>query len=142
MKRDQQAGIVHIDLVNPKKNKEYGTITAVASNDENIFFIRDDNHLNFAFSVCTWIVDTRASFHVTPREELFSSYQRGNFGTLNMGNHITSKIVSIGKVSLITENGNKLVLNEVRHVPEMHLNLISVGKLDDLGMINQFGSGR
>ncbi|WVZ20353.1 hypothetical protein V8G54_007675 [Vigna mungo] len=40
------------------------------------------------------------------------------------------------------KNGNKLVLKEVRHVPEMRLNLISVGKLDDAGMNNQFSDGR
>src|SRR4051794_36742778 len=53
-----------------------------------------------------------------------------------MGNHVTSE------VTMITENGNKLVLKEVRHVPEMRLNLISVGKLDDLGMINRIDGGR
>lgn len=142
LKRDQQAGTVHLDLINPKKNKEDGTTTAVASNDENIFFIGDENYLNVAFDDCTWIVDTGASFHVTPHEGLFSSYQKGDFGTVKMGNHVTSKIVGIGEVTLITENGNKLVLKEVRHVPEMRLNLISAGKLDDMGMINQFGGGR
>ena len=61
---------------------------------------------------------------------------------VKMGNHVTSKIVGIGEVTLINENGNKLVLKEVRHVPEMRLNLISAGKLDEAGMINQFGAGR
>ncbi|RDX90485.1 hypothetical protein CR513_27642, partial [Mucuna pruriens] len=59
-----------------------------------------------------------------------------------MGNHVTSKIVGIGEVTLITENGNKLVLKEVRHVPEIRLNLLSIGKLDDAGMNNQFGGGK
>ncbi|BAT87454.1 hypothetical protein VIGAN_05082100 [Vigna angularis var. angularis] len=59
-----------------------------------------------------------------------------------MGNHVTSKIVGIGEVTLTTQNGNKLVLKEVRHVPEIRLNLISVGKLDDAGMNNQFGDGK
>ena len=61
---------------------------------------------------------------------------------MKMGNHVTSKIVGIGEVTLISENGNKLVLKEVRHVPEMRLNLISAGKLYEARMINQFGAGR
>ena len=61
---------------------------------------------------------------------------------MKMGNHVTSKIVGIGEVTLISENENKLVLKEVRHVPEMRLILISAGKLDDAGMINQFGASK
>ena len=61
---------------------------------------------------------------------------------VKMGNHVTSKIVGIGEVTLMTENGSKLVLKEVRHVPEMHLNLISTGKLGEARMINHFGVGR
>ncbi|KAI5424983.1 hypothetical protein KIW84_030963 [Lathyrus oleraceus] len=68
LKRDQQAGIVHPDLVNPKKTKEDGTRTEVSSNDENIFLVGDDNYLNVAFDGNTWIVDTEASFHITPHE--------------------------------------------------------------------------
>ena len=55
---------------------------------------------------------------------------------MKMGNHVTSKIFDIGEVTLMIENGSMLVLKEVRHAPEMHLNLISTGKLDEAGMTN------
>ena len=51
---------------------------------------------------------------------------------VQMGNQVTSKIVGIGKVTMVTENGYKLMLKEVRHVPDMRLNLILTGKLDDV----------
>ncbi|RDX78670.1 hypothetical protein CR513_41020, partial [Mucuna pruriens] len=35
------------------------------------------------------------------------------------------------------ENGNKLVLKEVRHILEMHLNLTLSRRLDETKMINQ-----
>ncbi|WVZ24581.1 hypothetical protein V8G54_003125 [Vigna mungo] len=142
LKRDQKNGTVHPDVVDPKKKLEEKTTTAVVSDDANVFLISEVNYLNIVFDDCTWIVDTGASFHVTPHEGFFSSYQKGDFGTVKMGNHVTSKIVGIGEVTLTTKIGNKLVLKEVRHVPEMRLNLISVGKLDDAGMNNQFGDGR
>ena len=44
---------------------------------------------------------------------------------VKMGNHVTSNIVGIGEVTLVTENGSKLVLKEVRNAPDMRLNLIS-----------------
>lgn len=124
LKRDQQAGTVHPDQIDPKK-KDDGTTTAVATNNENMFLVEEENYLNIASDDCIWIIDSGASFHITPHEELFSSYQKGDFGMVKMGNHVTSKIVGIGEVTLVTEYGYKLVLKEVRHVPDMRLNLIS-----------------
>ncbi|RDY05562.1 hypothetical protein CR513_10588, partial [Mucuna pruriens] len=116
LKRDQKAGSVHPDEIDPKKKLEEKTTTAVASDDENVFLIGKENYLNVAFDDCTWIVDTGTSFHVTPHEGFFSSYQKGDFGTVKMDNHVTSKII--------------------------RLNLLSIGKLDDAGMNNQFGGGK
>ncbi|PKI68495.1 hypothetical protein CRG98_011133 [Punica granatum] len=41
-----------------------------------------------------------------------------------------------------TELGCKLLLKKVRHVPEIRLNLISTGQLDDEGYSNKFSNGR
>ncbi|PKI56092.1 hypothetical protein CRG98_023524 [Punica granatum] len=41
-----------------------------------------------------------------------------------------------------TELGCKLLLKKVRHVPEIRLNLISMGQLDDEGYSNEFSNGR
>ncbi|PKI76110.1 hypothetical protein CRG98_003471 [Punica granatum] len=40
------------------------------------------------------------------------------------------------------ELGCKLFLKKVRHVPEIRLDLISMGQLDDEGFSNKFSSGR
>ena len=61
--------------------------------NEEIFLIGEDNYLNVACDDSTWIVDSGASFHVTPHKEFFSSYTCGDFGTVKMGNHVSSKIV-------------------------------------------------
>ena len=45
-----------------------------------------------------------------------------------MGNEGLSKFVGIGDVCLEIENGTRVVLKDVRHNPDMHLNLISVRK--------------
>ncbi|PKI36655.1 hypothetical protein CRG98_042960 [Punica granatum] len=50
-----------------------------------------------------------------------------------MGNGQSCKIVGTGDVCLETELGCKLLLKKVRHVPEIRLNLISTGQLDDEG---------
>ena len=99
-------------------------------------------YFNIASNYCIWIIDSGVFFLVTPHEGFFLSYQKEDFGMVKMGNHVASKIVGIGEVTLMTENGSKLMLKEVRCVPEMRLNLVSTGKLDEAGMINQLGAGR
>ena len=37
-----------------------------------------------------------ASYHVTPRKELFTSYKAGNFGRVKMGNDSYVNIMGIG----------------------------------------------
>ena len=59
-----------------------------------------------------------------------------------MGNKGVSKIVGIGDVFSETSIGNKLVLKDVRYVPNIRLNLISTGRLDDEGFTNSFGESK
>jgi len=56
-----------------------------------------------------------------------------------VGNKVSSKIIGICDINMTINIGRKLVLKDVRHVPNMHLNLILVGKLDDANLINHFG---
>jgi len=46
-----------------------------------------------------------------------------------MGNQVSSKIVSIGDIALMINTECKLMLKDVRHILDMHLNLILVRKL-------------
>ena len=100
--------------------------------------IGKDNYLNVAYGYCSWIVDSSASFHVSPHEDFFSNYKKGDYETMKIGNHVTRKIVGIGDIVLLTDTWNKLELKKVRHVPKMRLNLISTSKLDDVGFISHF----
>jgi len=140
LKRDHKVGTVHPDLVDPK-NKHY-TPTTIVLIEDTIFLIGEDNYLNVTYGDCSWIVDSSASFHVSPLEYFFSNYKKCDYGTMKMENHVSRKIVGIGNIVLLTNTKNKLVLKEVRHVPEMRLNLISTGKLDDVGFISHFGTGK
>ena len=87
------------------------------------------------------VIDTGASYHATPQREYFSTYRAINFGIIRMGNTGTSEIVGIGDIHLQTSLGYKLVLKDVRHVPDLRLNLLSVGKLDEEGRSSVFSQG-
>ncbi|VFQ60569.1 unnamed protein product [Cuscuta campestris] len=87
---------------------------------------------------CTWIIDSCASCHLTPHREFFSSYTSGDFGYVKMGKGAdkSSKIVGMGTVCLQTNTGCRLILRDVRHVPEFRFSLISAGGLDGDGYVN------
>ncbi|KAJ0086211.1 hypothetical protein Patl1_08070 [Pistacia atlantica] len=72
------------------------------------------------------------------KKDLFTSYATCDFGTIKMSNVGLAKVIGIGDVCLEMDNGNSLLLRDVNHIPDIHLNLISMGKLDDKGYCNTF----
>ena len=73
---------------------------------------------------------------------MFILYTLGNFGRVKMANRSVTKVVGIGDVVLVSDIGSKLILRDVRHVPDIPLNIISTGKLDDEGYESYFGGGQ
>ncbi|GAB2265840.1 hypothetical protein Dimus_037850 [Dionaea muscipula] len=88
-----------------------------------------------------WVVDSSATIHATPRRELFSSYTQGDYGVVRMGNAGVASAIGIGDICLENEQGGRLVLTNVKHIPEMRLNLLFVGRLDDEGYVSTFKDG-
>ena len=120
-KRDQKAGKVKPDEIEHRREEK--SITAVASQDHNeVFLIREENYVNLACDGCSWIVDSGASFHVTPHENYFSSYQNGDFGIVKMGNQVSSNRWSWW-YHHDNQHWMQVKLKDVRHVSNMRLNL-------------------
>ncbi|KAE8730015.1 hypothetical protein F3Y22_tig00003041pilonHSYRG00556 [Hibiscus syriacus] len=140
--RDQKVGNVKLNQISPMKKQENNSTTVVVSKEDLIYLVDKGNILNIAYDDSFWIVNFCVSFHVNPHGSFFSSYRSGDFGTVQIGNQDKSKIIGIIDIILTTSIGCKLILKYVRHVPAMCLNLISVGKLDDDGLINYFGEGK
>jgi transposase InsO family protein len=116
--------------------------TAAVALDGDVVIAFDEAYANITCDESRWVVDTAASFHITPHRDFFSSYTNGHFGWVRMGNEAKCKIVGMGDIQLETDIGCKLVLKDVRHVPEMRFNLISIWKLDDEGYHNYLGGGQ
>jgi len=62
-------------------------------------------------------------------------------GFVKLGNKDSSPIPSIGDICVSTNLGVKLTLKNVRLVPDLRLNLLSVRKFDKEGYISCFGEG-
>ena len=84
------------------------------------------------------MIDSGVSIHATPRKDFFTSYTSGDFGSVKMGNDGSAKAIGMRDVCLETSNGTMLTLKNVKHIPDIRMNLISTGKLDDEGFCNTF----
>ena len=84
------------------------------------------------------MIDSGASIHATPWKDFFTSYTSGDFGSVRMGNDGSDKAISMGDVRLETSNGTVLILKNVKHIPDIRMNLISTGKFDDEGSTTPF----
>ncbi len=85
----------------------------------------------------SWVLDSRASFHATSHMDLFKNYISGNFGKVYLGDDQACDITEKGDVK-IQLNGSVLKLDNVRHVPDLRKNLISIGQLASDGYVTTF----
>uniref|UniRef100_A0A2N9HLW0 Integrase catalytic domain-containing protein n=1 Tax=Fagus sylvatica TaxID=28930 RepID=A0A2N9HLW0_FAGSY len=103
---------------------------------------REDECCHVADPYDEWVIDSAASYHVTLRREFFTSYKAGNLGRVKMGNKSYADIVRISDICVETNTGYTLKLKDVRHIPDMRLNLISVSVLDKEGYESHLGNGK
>ncbi|KAJ0049009.1 hypothetical protein Pint_16582 [Pistacia integerrima] len=107
----------------------------------DFYILYDDDVVNVASQETSWVIDSGASIHAISRKDLFTSYAAVDFGTLKMGNDGLAKVIGIGDVCLEMDNESSLLLRDVKQIPDICLNLIFTGRLDDEGYCNTFGDG-
>ncbi|CAA0839882.1 Unknown protein [Striga hermonthica] len=129
---------------NSKSEKfEESTSDRVATaTSADLVIVYDDGDINLVSSDSSWLGDSGAAVYVTPKREFFSTYTVGDFGYLRMGNNGMAKVIGKGDICLKMTNGSTVLLRDVRHAPDVRLNLISIGRLDDDGYGNNFVDGK
>ncbi|CAN1182465.1 Retrovirus-related Pol polyprotein from transposon TNT 1-94 [Linum perenne] len=91
------------------------------------------------FAGCTrtddeWILDSACTFHMCPNRDWFSSYEFVDAGgTILMGDNSSCKVAEIGSVQIKMFDGAVRTLTDVRHIPDLKRNLISLSTLDSKG---------
>ena len=85
---------------------------------------------NSKHPVDSWIIELACSFHVMPNRDWFDTYRSVNFGIVTMGNGVYCKITGIGNIRINMFDGVVRTLCDVRHVPEVKKNLISLSTLN------------
>ncbi|GKA32116.1 retrovirus-related pol polyprotein from transposon TNT 1-94, partial [Tanacetum coccineum] len=80
-----------------------------------------------------WIMDYACFFNISPNQDWFVTYEEFNGGHVFMGNDSPCKVVGIGTIRINMHDGVVRTLTDVRHVPDLKKNLISLGVLDSKG---------
>ena len=65
-----------------------------------------------------------------------------DFGVLKMGSDGLTQVVGVRDIFLVADSGAKLILKDVRHVPDIRLNLICTSKLEEEGYCSTFYGGQ
>ncbi|CAD6342994.1 unnamed protein product [Miscanthus lutarioriparius] len=117
-----------------RKNKSAGKVSVAAAASDD-----DSRDCLVVFAGCVaghdeWILDSACSFHICTNRNWFSSYkpvQKGD--VVRMGDDNPCDIVGIGSVQIKTDDGMTRTLKNVRYIPGMSRNLISLSTLDAEG---------
>ncbi|KAG8481939.1 hypothetical protein CXB51_026741 [Gossypium anomalum] len=80
-----------------------------------------------------WILDSGCTFHMSPNRDWFTTYETVSEGVVLMGNNASCKIAGVGTIKVKMFDGVVRTLSDVRHVPELKRNLISLSNLDSKG---------
>ncbi|KAJ4703555.1 Retrovirus-related Pol polyprotein from transposon TNT 1-94 [Melia azedarach] len=126
----------------PKKKRQQdkptGTAAVADTNSEEDIALVADEHTDHND---VWILDSGASYHICPRREWFTTYEQVDGGNISMANSSVCKAVGICSIKIRTHDGKFCTLNDVRHVPLMTKNLISLSMLDNKGFSFQGEGG-
>ena len=80
-----------------------------------------------------WLFDSACSFHMCFKKEWFFNFAEIDGGVVNLADNQPCEVAGIGSISLKTHDGTTRVLTDVRYIPKLKKNLISLGTLESKG---------
>ena len=109
------------------KKRKKGTVSSSSIAVEEDFDIDGDVLTAVASQISAqdWILDSGASFHMTPNRDWFSSYMDREEGEIRLGNDDACKSLGVGTVRIRMHDGVIRTLTNVRYVPGLRKSLIS-----------------
>nr|GEU97179.1 hypothetical protein [Tanacetum cinerariifolium] len=84
----------------------------------------------------------RSSYYMTPRLDILFDFLECNGGSVQLGDNRECKTRGIGKVRVQLRDESSFVLHNVRYIPELKRNLISLGTLKKEGYTVKLQSGK
>jgi hypothetical protein len=80
-----------------------------------------------------WLMDSGATWHMTPNRDWFHAYEPIYGSTMFMGDNHALEIAGIGTIKLKMYDDLIRTISGMQHVKDLKKNLLSVGQFDSLG---------
>ena len=80
-----------------------------------------------------WILDSGCTFHMCHNKSWFYTFEKVNQGYVLMGNNSTCPVVGHGSVRIRMFDGIIQTIGDVRYVPDLRRNLLSLSSFDKRG---------
>ncbi|KAG8496765.1 hypothetical protein CXB51_007998 [Gossypium anomalum] len=80
-----------------------------------------------------WILDSGCTFHMSPNRDWFTTYETMSERVVLMENNVSCKITGVETIKVKMFDRVVKTLSDIRHVPELKRNLISLSTLDSKG---------
>ena len=77
-----------------------------------------------------WIINSGCTFHMSLVKSYFSDYHEYDGAMVMIGNNAVCKVIGMGNIHIKLHDGTVRLIRQVRHVPDLKRNLISLGMLD------------
>ena len=77
-----------------------------------------------------WILDSGCTFHMCHNRSWFYTFEKVNQGYVLMGNNTTCPVVGHGSVRIRMFDGVIRTIGNVRYVPDLRRNLLSLSSFD------------
>ncbi|KAL0296165.1 UNVERIFIED_CONTAM: Retrovirus-related Pol polyprotein from transposon TNT 1-94 [Sesamum radiatum] len=125
----------------PRKNDSKEKANIVDDNTDEVYMIFDIISVKTSLNMHEWLIDSGCTYHMTPFREILSNYRSEKFGSVSLANEKICDVHGLGDACLIFDNGFKLILKNVRYVPDLAHNLISCSALEEEGL-RESGTGK
>ncbi|KAK2990113.1 hypothetical protein RJ640_002275 [Escallonia rubra] len=131
-RKEKKNGKKHVNNANVAEEDDKSSdgdlylVSSVEQQEGNLLSVRDNS-----FSM-EWFLDSACSFHMCPHKEWFDCLTPCNGGTVLMGNDVVCEVMGIGTIKIKMFDGIVRTLGDVRYIPDLKKNLISLGTLDSI----------
>ncbi|KAH0714096.1 hypothetical protein KY284_007001 [Solanum tuberosum] len=120
----------HKENKHEHQNTDPAEASVAADESDGTIFLATSNSFK---SNDEWILDSGCSYHMCPNKDLFATYESVGDGVVLMGNNASCKVFGKGTIQIRMYDGVVRTLTDVRYVPDLKKNLISLGTLESPG---------
>ena len=86
-------------------------------------------------------MDSTCSYHMVLNEDWYDTYRLVNSGSVLMDNDASCRVTRMGNIKVKMFDDVIRMLCDVRHVPDLRKNMISLGTLDSNGFNYKYANG-